>query len=135
MSWGGGFLYALTIFILCNGLGNFFEYRAVDRSEISANFDRMPRQLVYQYYIDGKSYVGDQNISPSDAENVKIDSLVILYNTSFKSISLVDGLSSDSSKTDDMSFIMKLCAGFVLFFFLLYRFGNIAKWVKVYTGR
>jgi hypothetical protein len=58
--WGGGFLIAFCQFVVYNGFGNIFEYIPSEKSMVERNLDHMPRQLVYEYSVNGKMFTGSQ---------------------------------------------------------------------------
>lgn len=89
---GGGFLIAFGQFILYNGIGNIFEYTPSDKTIIvEKRVDRMPNQIVYQYFIESEKYNGSQNMSSTVISDIDPDSIIILYNKSFNNFSMIQG--------------------------------------------
>lgn len=131
---GGGFLIALGQFILYNGIGDIFEYTPSDKSIIvEKRVDRMPNQIVYQYFIENEKYNGSQNISSTIISKIDPDSIIVLYNKSFNNFSMIQGVAGKSSKSRDQITGIIIMGFFFLFIFLIYKFSDKEKWIGVYT--
>ena len=132
--WGGGFLIAFSLFIAYNGLVPIFKYQEADQFTILyGDTTIMPARLVYEYEVNGEKYANYQNVSTDIARLNNFAGYSIVFNTTFPKLSMVKELKGREAKSWDYTTGMFVFGFFFLFIFFLYKFGDLDKWIGLYT--
>lgn len=131
---GGGFLIAFGQFIIYNGIGIFFEYIPAEKIIVQKETSTTPKQFQYEYIVNNKRYTGTQNVSTEVLNETETSNVVILYNKNFNSFSKIQGISGKSSKVWDQTVGMIIFGFFFIIIFVIYKFSDLDKWIRIYTG-
>jgi len=132
--WGGGFLIGFCHFFLYNGFGNMFEYVKADNAEINYEITFLNKveitDITYSYIVNKKLYESKESISNSAIERRGVHIDEIYYNSNLAFLSYVGDkeLSLKKAKTE-----MIISGIPFIFFFLMYKFADMDKWIGIYT--
>lgn len=129
---GGGFLVALCQYIGYNGFWNFFEYVQPESLETKVEIDSLfnNKTIFYTYAADGRKYESKQTVKVNYINKYEFYETNVFYNKTIPSLSYVG---KKELKLRSPISGMMIFGFFFIFFFLIYRFIDIDKWIGVYT--
>ncbi|WP_455496564.1 hypothetical protein [Coprobacter sp.] len=131
---GGAFMFSFCQFVLYNGFGNMFEYKTAEYFVINRDTVPEPSKLIYEYVANGKKYHSFQYFSPDIAKSADLSKFNVIYNTTFKNISVIKESNSQGIRIQGQVILMIIFGAAFLLMFLIYRFADLDKWIRIYTG-
>ena len=66
-----------------------FEYKIAEQFVINRDTVPEPSRLIYEYVANGKKYHSFQYFSPDIAKSADLSQFTVIYNTTFKNISVI----------------------------------------------
>ncbi len=127
-------MFSFCQFVLYNGFGNMFEYKTAEQFVIIRDPRPQSTRLNYEYIADGNKYFSFQHFPLEIAKSADLSQFTVIYNTTFKNISVIK--KSDVQKINvqyPVTYMVIFGAAFLLMF-LIYRFADLDKWIRIYTG-
>jgi hypothetical protein len=130
---GGGFLIAFGQFVAYNGVGDIFEYTKPEDMQIQIEIDSVKeiKTIFYTYRVKEKEYNSQQSVYIDKIPKFDFYESNIFFNQQIPFLSYVG---NNKLKLRSSTSGMIVMGFFFLFIFLLNKFGNVDKWIKIYTG-
>jgi len=129
---GGGFLIAFFQYFAYNGFCNVFEYAKPEHLNTYVKIDSIEKTntIFYKYWIDEKEYRSKQSIYIDKIQKYDFYESNVYYNKQIPSLSYVGN--KELKLRSPISGMIIFGITF-LFFFLMYKFADMDKWIGIYT--
>ena len=111
-----------------------FEYKIAEQFVINRDTVPEPSRLIYEYVENGKKYHSFQYFSPDIAKSADLSQFTVIYNTTFKNISVIKESNMQGIRIQGQVLLMVIFGAAFLLMFLIYRFADLDKWIRIYTG-
>ena len=131
---GGLFIFSFCQFVLYNGFGNMFEYKTAEQFVIRRDTVPESEKLIYEYIVNEKKYHSFQYFSQKTIKSAELAEFTVIYNTTFKNVSVIQKSDVQEIGVQKQLFLMIIFGAFFLFTFLVYKFADMDKWIRIYTG-
>jgi len=122
---GYGLIYSISILLLKNEVGNFFDMENAKDVKISIVRDSTLVNIEYSYKVE---FQENYRLAVNYFEKCDVDTIIVKYNPIFPSISIIEGIPLIRRQMVGIV----LSSIFILFLVLVWNLSDREKWYKRY---
>ena len=122
---GYGLIYSISILLLKNEVGNFFDMENAKDVKISIVRDSTLVNIEYSYKVE---FQENYRLAVNYFEKCDVDTIIVKYNPIFPSISIIEGIPLIRRQMVGIV----LSSIFILFLVLVWSLSDREKWYKRY---